>query len=299
MPDNMGYDSSFNMEIEDAYGGGVTGGGASEEFPVIEGGDNLRRTVDQTPRRSVSARGHHDIIPVRAAAAGSLEFDFDYDQIGRLLFLALGAGEQVTDGSSPFDSYYTVDDAQPSARVIVRRDQLQYTYAGCKVNTLTIGMSGGDIMSITPDFLAKSEARATAAIDQTWPSFQPVKQEHLTYFYIGDPASAVNLKDLIRSFEITINNNLDADHWPVGTTGRGEPKRRGPIEVTGTIEMEWDDNFMKADQTGFMQDWIQQWRVDNRREGIPDPLPSHKDIGPRPVSEYTRRAGGDVRLHGN
>jgi hypothetical protein len=252
MADNMGYDSSFNMEIEDSYGGAVAGGSPSEEFPIVEGGDNLKRTVDQTPRRSVSARGVHDIVPVRAAAAGSLDFDFDYDQLGRLFFMTLGAGEKVTDGSSPFDSYYTVDDSLPSAKIIVRRDQLEYTYAGSKINTLTIGQSGGDIMTVTPEFLSKSEAIAAAAIGQTWPTFAPLKQEHLAYFYIG----AVDIADLVRSFEVVVNNNLDGDHWPLGVTGRGEPKRRGSIEVTGTIEMEWDDNFMKSDETGFLQDWI-------------------------------------------
>jgi len=158
--------------------------------------------------------------------------------MGTLLKHALGRVE--TAGPSGTDSYY-VHDIYPSGslpagvRVQVDRDNKFFVYKGCKVNELSLECAVGDPLMATFSFLGHSEeysAVGTAATSVS--TLNPLTFDEGAFTLDGTSAE-------VQSFSLTVANNLKEDKGQLGSRYRADIPRSGFRDVTGTLNLEFDD----------------------------------------------------------
>uniref|UniRef100_A0A6M3KG59 Putative tail protein n=1 Tax=viral metagenome TaxID=1070528 RepID=A0A6M3KG59_9ZZZZ len=158
--------------------------------------------------------------------------------IGTLLKHALGRVE--TAGPSGTDSYY-VHDIYPSGslpaglKFQVDRDNKFFTYKGCKVNSLSLECAVGDPLMATFSFLGHSEEYSAVGTASTSIStLNPLTFDEGVFTLDGTEAE-------VQSFSLNIANNLKEDKGQLGSRYRAAIPRSGFRDVTGTLNLEFDD----------------------------------------------------------
>jgi len=158
--------------------------------------------------------------------------------MGTLLKHALGRVE--TAGPSGTDSYY-VHDIYPSGslpagiRVQVDRDSKYFVYKGCKVNELSLECAVGDPLMATFSFLGHSEEYSALGTASTSIStLNPLTFDEGAFTLDGTSAE-------VQSFSLTVANNLKEDKGQLGSRYRADIPRSGFRDVTGTLNLEFDD----------------------------------------------------------
>jgi hypothetical protein len=160
-------------------------------------------------------------------------------EFGTLLKHALGRAQTAGPSGSP-EVVYT-HDIFPSGvlpeglRVEIDREAGNFVYNGMKVNSVTLNCAVGEPLSSTFSFLGKEETTGGAKTAATSIStLNPLTFDEGTLSIDGTEGD-------ITSCSITINNNLAEDKGKLGSKYRAALPRSGFRDVTGTLNMEFDN----------------------------------------------------------
>jgi len=232
----VGSNSSFGFGEEVVWASGTPA--ISKFVPFMSETLKLERNIVATDAiRGSSSRSVWRQGAERVNGDMSMELQ-GTDEVGTLLKHALGRVE--TAGPSGTDNYY-VHDIYPSGalpaglRVQVDRDNKFFVYKGCKVNELSLECAVGDPLSATFSFLGHSEnysAVGTAATSVS--TLNPITFDE-GQFTIDGASQEVS------GFSLTVANNLEEDKGQLGSRFRAAIPRSGFRDVTGSLNMEFDD----------------------------------------------------------
>ena len=226
----------------------------SPHIPILEGADDVGYTAEFTPRATATLRGLHGIDHFNAAAGGSLQFHGQYNQICRALKSLMGTVEtdQSVNHATSYNTYLAAADTVDSMLLNIYRGPNFFQYAGTVCNNLVLSMNSTGHMLLNYGVLCEAEARSTHAVVYAKDTFLPIKWAHITSASWGSTV----LTNALRSFTINVNRNLDEAHFVSGLVGRGaKPPVRGPFEVTGSFEIDWNALlFYVGTPEGILQD---------------------------------------------
>jgi len=120
-----------------------------------------------------------------------------------------------------------------------------FTYRGMKINQLELACAVGDPLTATFSFLGKTESRL-----QGDPTGQ-TSISALNPLTFDEGAITIDgASQEVQGVSITINNNLIEDKGKMGTLQRAAIPRSGFRDVTGTLNLEFDDLNMYNKYTG-------------------------------------------------
>jgi len=113
-----------------------------------------------------------------------------------------------------------------------------FTYRGMKVNQLALNCSVGEPLTATFSFLGKTEtatqANPTAVTSTSISSLNPLTFDEGAILQDGTAQE-------VQGFSLTINNNLIEDKGNLGSAQRAQIPRSGFRDVTGSLNLEFDD----------------------------------------------------------
>lgn len=160
-------------------------------------------------------------------------------EFGILFTHTLGRSESAGPSGSPAAVY--VHDIFPSGtlpaglKVEVARDAGVFRYTGVKVNSMTLNCAVGEPLSITYSVIGKDETTSANKTTATSIStLNPLTFDEGT-MYVDGSAQEVS------GFSLTINNNLADDKGKLGSKYRSAIPRSGFRDVTGSLNMEFDN----------------------------------------------------------
>jgi len=188
--------------------------------------------IDGTNQRSIWREGLNTV-------AGDLSIEVYPEGVGKLFKHALG--RIFSAGPSGTSNYY-VHRILPSGslpaglRVEVARDAQTWQYNGMKVNQMTLSCAIGEPLTATFSFLGYNESDATKTTGLTLTTLSPFTYDEGKCYLDG---SATETE--ITGFTITVNNMLADSKGKLGSKFRVEIPKSGFMEVTGTLNMEFDD----------------------------------------------------------
>lgn len=232
----VGSNASFGYAEETVWASGSPT--IAEFLPFISESLKLERNIVATD----AIRGNAARSLWRQGAervGGDLNVEMQpTDEMGILLKHSLGRAE--TAGPSGTDSYY-VHSIYPSGalpagvKLQIDRDDKWFTYKGCKVNELSMECAVGDPLTATFSFLGHSETYSATGTAATGIStLNPLTFDEGAFTMDGASAE-------VQGFTLNINNNLEEDKGELGSRYRAAIPRSGFREVTGTLNMEFDD----------------------------------------------------------
>lgn len=223
----------------------TTWGTAAGTFPVtvelIE--DALAAIREKAFSASFRGRTKRHVIRAKEGAAGAIGVELAYTGMGGLLHHLFGniSSTGPTDVTA-FTHVFTLADAlQVGITVQVNRDVIAaaekgFQYVGCRVNSATFSLETDGFLGLSLDLIAKDEATNVAMSAGTFPD-DFITFDQLTSFKIN----AVDEKAKIKSVELTIGNGLDGDRRSIGDHNILEALPGDHREITGTIEMWFED----------------------------------------------------------
>ncbi len=244
----VGSDSQFGFAEETVW---ASGNPTIDKFiPFISESLSLERNVVMTDAirgdtaRSIWREGAEQV-------AGDL--NVEVQPVGMYTLLKHALGRVETAGPSGAGDHY-VHDIYPSGslpeglRLEIGRSGVAggtFDYRGCKINQMVLNCSVGDPLTATFSFLGKDELTEQAAPTTvgTISSLNPLTFDEGTLTIDGNTQE-------VAGFSITINNNLKEDKGALGSRYRVAIPRSGFRDVTGTLNLEFDDLGMYNKYTG-------------------------------------------------
>lgn len=152
---------------------------------------------------------------------------------------ALGRSETAGPSGSPAATY--VHDIYPSGtlpeglRLEVSRDAGVFRYKGMKVNTMTLNCAVGEPLSATFSLIGERETTtANITTADSISTLNPITFDEGT-LYVDGTAQEVS------GFTLTVANNLAEDKGQLGSKYRAAIPRSGFRDVTGSLNMEFDN----------------------------------------------------------
>jgi hypothetical protein len=158
--------------------------------------------------------------------------------LGQLFFCALGANSTtgagpythtITPGSLTGDSL-TIQVGIPDTAGTVQ----PFTFDGCKVNTLTMEATAGELGMLSVDVIGQGFTTGTALASATYATgLAPLSFVH------GSVSIAASSVANVEKFSLEINNGFEPRHF-IGSATGSEPLQKVLQTVTGTLDMEFD-----------------------------------------------------------
>jgi len=152
---------------------------------------------------------------------------------------ALGRAETAGPSGSPSATY--VHDIYPSGtlpeglKFEVSRDAGVFRYTGIKVNTMTLNCAVGEPLTSTFSLIGKEETTsANKTTADSISTLNPITFDEGT-LYVDGTAQEVS------GFSLTVANNLAEDKGELGSKFRAAIPRSGFRDVTGSLNMEFDN----------------------------------------------------------
>lgn len=200
---------------------------------------NLLRTIERVPRPNLRTgaagamrRGHYTSAD---NAGGTFSVEATYENVGMLLKHLMG-GVGTTGGGPTYTHTYTLG-TLPEGLTIenIRGTGTAEVFEGCRINTGTIAVSAGGVMTLDMDVIAETSAARTSAGTPTYGSGDsPILHSHAGQF--GFDGQNYDLVDM----SITVNNAL-ARRQHLGSAVTKQPLRSDFQSVEMTCQIEVDD----------------------------------------------------------
>lgn len=192
--------------------------------------------ISKPTLRSVSQAAR---VKSRKNVSGAIDLQMTYSGAERFVKHAMGALN--TTGAGPYNHACTLTQNLPTGLSLhVNRDAANlgagtaWKYEGCQIQKLTLANQVEDFMTASVEFLGRSWANLNVATP-TFPTFDGITWDDLATFELNSiPVQA-------RSWEISIENNLAADRYILGSLLRKGLGRSAPRKITGKFEVELDD----------------------------------------------------------
>lgn len=180
------------------------------------------------------------------------DLNVEVQPVGMYTLFKHALGRVATAGPSGAGDHY-VHDIYPSGalpdglRLEIGRTGVAggtFTYRGCKVNQMVLNCSVGEPLTATFSFLGKDESTSP-----TNPTAATVSGLNPLTFDEGVITVDGNSQD-VAGFSLTINNNLTEDKGALGSRYRVAIPRTGFRDVTGSLNLEFDNLDMYTKYTG-------------------------------------------------
>lgn len=201
------------------------------------------------------ARSARRTVPT-ASGNGDFTVECISKGMGYLWELALGSGTSTLVSGTTYQQVFTLTTSStpPSATVqqqLVRVDGTidPYTYLGCKVASWEFKCPNGDIANLKLTWDIGDLTTATAAATNAYPastanlfSFEDgaIYNGTLTAPTATALGSANTALASVRSFQVSVNNNLTGDRYNFGGAGRKDSPTGGAVEISGSIVVEYN-----------------------------------------------------------
>lgn len=244
----VGSDSQFGFAEETVW---ASGSPTIDKFiPFLSESLALERNVVMTDAiRGDTARS---IWREGAERVGG-DLNVEVQPVGMYTLFKHVLGRVETAGPSGTGSHY-VHDIYPSGslpeglRLEIGRSGAAggtFEYRGCKVNQMVLNCSVGEPLTATFSFLGKDEVteQADPTTIGTISSLNPLTFDEGTITVDGNTQE-------VAGFSLTINNNLVEDKGALGSRYRVAIPRSGFRDVTGTLNLEFDNLDMYRRYTG-------------------------------------------------
>lgn len=179
--------------------------------------------------------------------AGDVTLDLPYRDAELLLKHTLGSVSTTGPVSGAYTHTFSIADALPTGLTVeIFRDSsgflgtdlnAAFIYEGCKINSLALSASVGSYLSAVVSFVSEDENRlaksgAAVATDlNTTRDLMTFTQGTLSYD---------GFTTQVENIDLTINNNLNADRFRLGSRITREPVRGGKIEISGSFVADFD-----------------------------------------------------------
>ena len=223
----------------------TTWGTTAASFPVtlelIE--DTLAAIREKGFSGSFRSRTKRHVFRAKEGAAGAIGVELAYTGMGGLLYHLFGniASTGPTDATAYEHVFTLVDALQVGLSVQINRDVIAaaekgFQYVGCRVNSATLSLEADGLLGLSLDLIAKDESTNVAMSAGTFPD-DFIEFSQMVSFKIN----TVDEKAKIKSFELTIGNALDGDRRSIGDRNILEALPGDHREITGTIEMWFED----------------------------------------------------------
>lgn len=235
----------FQIGKETTYGGGAT---ATHQVAISS--ESLKAIYNKKSEGlATGGRGEGRVQTMGQRASGSVSTLMRPD-MG--LFLKLLCGVEAVTGTGPYTHTYTASAGnllRPSANLIVDRGVAVYSYAGSKINQMSLSASAGDFANVTFDFNGKSESAGTKA------TLTPSALKAFRFAGGSVKVAGTSVGD-VKSIDFTWNNNDDVETQTTSTGDNYEEPQHGTRQITGSFGMIWNsnaktliDSYYKTDST--------------------------------------------------
>lgn len=245
-------DASIMLKKESTYKTGVTVDRSFEFLDESLGWDkNVKQGLGLRAGSRV-ARSSRRVVPT-AAGNGDLSLECISKGMGYLWELALGSGSSNLVSGSTYQQVFTLADTMPSATLQKQVPEVggtidAYTFLGAMVDKWELDCPNGDIAQLKLSWDIGDLTTATAAATNAYPT----SSANLFHFANGSIstgtltaptttalASAATPLASVRSFNVSVNNNLSGDRYNLGGAGRKEKPTPGLREISGSIVVEY------------------------------------------------------------
>ncbi|MEM3036256.1 MAG: phage tail tube protein [Thermoplasmata archaeon] len=237
----LGWKSFVKIVKESSYGGPEEG--FPSYIPFLN--ESIKTTI--TPIISAGIYGGFSRKRWKAgsiAISGTLTLEAEAKE-QHILWRSLFGNVMTTElvANKVWKHTYTLASNLPSFKMEIRRDMygiyedFSFYYSGCKITNLDLTSEINNFVNLAFGIVAKEESielATTPSIEENIPIFNFTEGE----FAIGATGTVYP----ITAFRLSINNQLAVDRRALFSRTIREPVRNAPIEVTGTIDVEWGIN---------------------------------------------------------
>lgn len=198
-------------------------------------------------------------VPMGKKHEASIEQDAEPNSLGFYLLGALGAvattQPDAAGAPTAYQHIFTPANTLPSFTFERYETIMMQTIAGAKFDSLSLSIEAGSdgVMKVSGDMLAKSIADKTGSAATT---AYTDKTPFIFSNAIVEKGGAQN--DNLKSFEMTIANNLKDDHYTLTKSRDVSALPEGMREVTFSIEMYFTS---KTDYNNFMAGTTEAFKI--------------------------------------
>ena len=187
-----------------------------------------------------------------------------------------------------------------------------YTYAGCTVQSFGLSQPMNECVTLSTEIDAKSLATGTALATATLPSAASLfefDQAVVQYGGTLTPPTTTAVASMsggttsteMRSFEATVNNNIDVDRWNMSTGLRSQPTF-GKTEISLSAEMEyqsttWRDAYINRTSNALLITWTTTEALSTGFATLQIAVPVFRQTSPMPP-DFTDGATPTFTLEG-
>ena len=136
----------------------------------------------------------------------------------------------------PYGLGLTVQVGRPDSSGTVQ----PFTYAGVKVDQLSLSNSVGDFLKAEINLVGKSETTSTSLATATY----PITSGSAAYQYLNWTQGAVTIGGsavgVVTDISVDINNNMKSDRYFLGAATMSEPIIAAMTEISGSMTVEFD-----------------------------------------------------------
>ena len=138
--------------------------------------------------------------------------------------------------ADPYGLGLTVQVGRPDSSGTVQ----PFTYAGVKVDQLSLSNSVGDFLKAEINLVGKSESTGTSLATATY----PITSGSAAYQYLNWTQGAITIGGsavgVVTDIKIDINNNIKSDRYFLGAATMSEPIIAAMTEISGSVTVEFD-----------------------------------------------------------
>lgn len=213
---------------------------ATKFLPLIAGGDSLAREEGRIETGGIDSIGFSStrFRRGRVDVAGSIEVECLYEGLELLFKHLFGsvstAQPDPSNAPNVYQHTFSISDTIPLGLTMeVNRGGTSFFVTGANIQSAEFGQDLDGYMTLAMDIIGRDLDTGTASTA----SIPAVN---------GFAAPDCSLKwnsniQQVSSWNLTINNNMDADRLFIGSRFKNQPVRGSRLEVTGSFEVEFTD----------------------------------------------------------
>lgn len=246
-------DCALLVKKETTYKTGVT---PDRSFEFVDESFDWDKNVVQGQGLRVGsrvARSARRVVPT-AQGGGDFTLEAISKGMGYLWELALGTGTSTLVSGSTYQQVFTLGDTPPAATIQKQMIQADgtvgaITFLGCMVAGWEFACDNGGIATFKPSWDIGDITTGTAAATNTLPA-----SANLFHFANGTistgtltaptstalASATTSSLASVRSFSVSVNNNLTGDRFNFGGAGRKDKPTVGLREISGSIVVEYN-----------------------------------------------------------
>jgi len=235
MPLGIGAAGKAAIGKETTWGTAVT----PTQFLELMPGETMKNDIEHINAGFLmDSRNEYKIYKGTENAGGQITIPVNPDNIGLLMFMALGVESTTQVGATTaYDHDFTpagIDTDLGSVTLEIDRGITCCLYPGSTVDKMTINAAKGSLVTAAFDFLSKQEQDDQTATTGLSPSTK------IPYtFHHGTVAIDTSSVAYINSFNLEYNNNLDPEGFVFNGTAYREHAYKTIGSLTGSMELEW------------------------------------------------------------